>query len=307
MRARSRVTIGVVMSADSSYWKSHSGGLTVSIGWGSSANNFNLYVYSGHSLVASSTSANSKSESVYFKNPQGSYEVRVVPFLVVSSGYSGGASFSSKANPPPPHSPPPPTTPPPSHRPPPPTTPPPTTPPGGGGGGGSGGGGSGGGSGYGGGGYGGGSYGSGYGGYSGYGGGSASFQPATTTTSRHVYYQTSDGVTQRAGGSGSQPVAGNYPRVPGYLWVLVPIGLLLVMAAAGAIFERDREPVRVASSAAGGPSRVDLRAVPILALGGLMVQTVALAARGIGAGGRALARGVGRIAGRPKQPPSADA
>jgi hypothetical protein len=89
------VSVGVA----SSYWDTHTGGLRVSIRWPDSADNFDLYVYSGGNLVGSSTSGSSHSESVSVANAAGSYSVVVVPKLVTDSGYSGSASFSSQAKP----------------------------------------------------------------------------------------------------------------------------------------------------------------------------------------------------------------
>jgi hypothetical protein len=83
----------------SSYWSSHTGAMHVSIGWGSSSDNFYLYVYRGGNLVASSTSGSSSAESVSITSPSGSYSVVVVPKLVTNSGYGGHATFSAQAKP----------------------------------------------------------------------------------------------------------------------------------------------------------------------------------------------------------------
>src|SRR5438128_453134 len=121
------LTVGV----DPSYWSTHSGGISVSIHWASSSDNFDLYLYdSSGGQVAASASPSGTGEQVSLAKPSGTYEVRVVPKLVANAGYSGSASFSSQDLPPPP---------PPSPQPPPPPPP---------GGGGSGGGGAGGGGGF---------------------------------------------------------------------------------------------------------------------------------------------------------------
>ena len=80
-----------------SYWDTHSGGVTVSIGWGDAGDNFDLYVSDPGGLAASSASGASTSESAFIDNASGSYTVLVVPKQVINSGYNGSASFSSKA------------------------------------------------------------------------------------------------------------------------------------------------------------------------------------------------------------------
>jgi hypothetical protein len=84
--------------ASSSYWDTHTGSVRISIAWGSSSNNFDLYVYSG-GLVGSSASDSSTGESVSISNPSGTYSVVVVPKLVTNSGYHGSASFQSQEKP----------------------------------------------------------------------------------------------------------------------------------------------------------------------------------------------------------------
>ena len=84
----------LVVAVSSSYWSDHSGSATVSIHWGSSSDNFDLYV----SRAGSSASSSSTSEAVTISNPYGSYTVTVVPKLVTSSGYSGAASFHATSS-----------------------------------------------------------------------------------------------------------------------------------------------------------------------------------------------------------------
>src|SRR5438067_4336403 len=80
--------VKLTVSADPSYWNTHSGGVSVSISWQGSSNNFDLYVYdSSGTQVASSAQSSGTSESVFVSKPSGTYEVRVVPQSVVNSSY----------------------------------------------------------------------------------------------------------------------------------------------------------------------------------------------------------------------------
>src|SRR5205807_1145389 len=81
------------------YWGTHTGSVSVSISWGDSSNNFDLYVYnSSGSLVGSSAASSGTSEGVTIGNAAGKYNVTVVPRKVLNSGYNGSASFSSVAH-----------------------------------------------------------------------------------------------------------------------------------------------------------------------------------------------------------------
>jgi hypothetical protein len=88
---------GLSVEAGGAYWRSHDGSMTVSIGWGSASDDFDLYLYRDGSVVDSSAGRGTKSESVFVAEPTGAYEVRVVPRDVTSSAYSGRASFASRA------------------------------------------------------------------------------------------------------------------------------------------------------------------------------------------------------------------
>jgi hypothetical protein len=83
-----------------SYWISNTGGAEISISWGSSDNDFDLYVYDmSGTQVGSSASGGTTSEKVFIQNANnvdGPYEVRVVPFMVTASNYSGTAGFVSQ-------------------------------------------------------------------------------------------------------------------------------------------------------------------------------------------------------------------
>jgi hypothetical protein len=76
------------------------GGAEITINWSSSDNDFDLFVYdSSGNQVASSASGGTTSEQVFIPNASGTYEVRVVPFLVTGSGYNGSATWSATAPP----------------------------------------------------------------------------------------------------------------------------------------------------------------------------------------------------------------
>src|SRR5947208_858446 len=93
----------LTVAVSPSYWSTHSGGISVSIQWASSSDNFDLYLYDASgSQVAASAGSSGTSEHVSLAKASGTYEVRVVPKLVKNSGYSGSASFSSQDLPPPP-------------------------------------------------------------------------------------------------------------------------------------------------------------------------------------------------------------
>ncbi|HEV8421356.1 MAG TPA: hypothetical protein VGR13_08385 [Actinomycetota bacterium] len=271
----------LTVSVPAGYWDSHTGRASISIGWPSSSDNFDLYVYKGGKLLKSSTQALSTSEAVSLSNPGGTYEVRVVPVLVTDSGYSGSAKFSSEKKPPPPP-------------PPPPSSPPPPPSGGGGGGGGDSGGGSGGS---------GGSDPSGFGRYDGpsffppsyYGGGTVYFGPQDRTiTSKQTYYgQASPQSTtgQKGSTTNAQPVALTVPRLSPFIWLLLPLGMIVLAAAAYAVFEPEPE---VAEEPLPEPEWRSLQ--PILtpapiALAGVMLRTATRF-------GKAAHRGFGRVLAR---------
>jgi hypothetical protein len=83
-----------------SYWDTHTGGADIQINWQSSDNDFDLYIYdNGGNLVGQSASSGTTSERFLVQNAnsdQSPYDVRVVPFLVVASDYSGSATFVSQ-------------------------------------------------------------------------------------------------------------------------------------------------------------------------------------------------------------------
>jgi hypothetical protein len=268
------------VAVSSSYWADHTGSASVSISWGSSADNFDLYVYKGGQLVKSSAQVVSSSEGVTLSSPSGTYVVLVVPVVVTNSGYSGSARFSSQKKPPPP-------------------------PPPGGGGGGSGGGGGGSGDGSG---SGGGSSGSGYPGWyssrfdapssfapSYYGGGSVYFGPQDRTiTSKPIYY----GAGSASPGSGSQgsvtqtqPVTLTVPQLPRFVWLLLPLGMIILAAFAYAVLEPEPEAVdEPILEPEWRPWQPSTAPAPI-ALAGVMLRGATRAGRAVG---RSVARAVGR-------------
>ena len=84
------------------FWDRHSGGVTIRIEWPDSGNDFDLYVYNSDGFqVDSSAAGGTTSEEVFLELPvPGVYEVRVVPFLVVNSAYTGSAVLSFTPGPP---------------------------------------------------------------------------------------------------------------------------------------------------------------------------------------------------------------
>jgi hypothetical protein len=256
----------LTVDVSQNYWSTHTGGISVSVHWTSSAKNFDLYLYdAGGSQVAASASPSGTSESLSLPRAAGTYEVRVVPKLVTNAGYSGSGSFSSQDTPPPPK-------------------PSPKPRPGGGGGGGG--------------------FGGGYGGYGGWGGyynpnyapgGAMYFGSGSDpgySTSQRVYPLGQAGTPSQASAPVSQaaPAGLSNARLARLLWVLVPIGLMLFAAAGLAVFhgeeERDRRSMSVAMSrpvsAVPPPSLVGLKGSALI----LLYRGVAGSVRGLGRLGR---------------------
>lgn len=263
----------LTVAVSSEYWDSHTGSASISISWPSSTDNFDLYVFRGGKLLKSSTQPLSNSEAVSLSSPSGGYEVRVVPVLVTDSGYSGFAKFASKKKPPPP--------------------PPPSPPGGGGGGGGGNGGGSGGG----------GSGGSGsdpgFGRYenppfippSYYGGGTVYFGPQERTiSSKQTYYGSgSPQSTQSPNGSvTSKPVALTVPQVSPFIWLLLPLGMLILVAVAYAVFEPEPEVAEDPLPEPEWRSRQPILTPAPIALAGVALRTATRV-------GKAAHRGFARV------------
>lgn len=87
------LTVGV----DQTYWTANTGGVKIAITWPDAANDFDLQIYDAAGNQVASSGGSSNLEQVFLPNAAGSYEVRVVPFLVTGSGYSGTATFQSVA------------------------------------------------------------------------------------------------------------------------------------------------------------------------------------------------------------------
>jgi hypothetical protein len=236
------------------YWDSHTGRAIISIRWASSSDNFDLYVYRGGKLLASSTQPLSTTEAVSLSRPGGGYRVRVVPVLVTDSGYSGSASFASERKPPLSGSVP--------------SGPPPTK--GQGRGGGSGG--------------------------SGSGGGPVSVEPQERTI-RSLFNgpRTAPPSSGPLGSATSaRPVAFTVPRLSPFVWLLIPLGLVVLVGVAYTVFEpepeTDEEPLPEPEWRSFQPS---LTPAPV-ALAGALLR----AASGVGKAARTRL-GRGRI-GRPR-------
>src|SRR2546422_3139947 len=85
----------ITFPTDPAFWDTHTGQVTIRIEWPSSDNDFDLYVYGPTGgLAGSSAAGGTTSKEVALPSPAaGTYEVRVVPFLVINSGYNGQASL----------------------------------------------------------------------------------------------------------------------------------------------------------------------------------------------------------------------
>ena len=87
----------LTVNVDPSYWATHIGGAEVTITWASSDNDFDLYIYDQNgNLVAASAAGGTTFERTVVPAASGTYDVVVVPFTVVQSGYQGVAQFISQ-------------------------------------------------------------------------------------------------------------------------------------------------------------------------------------------------------------------
>jgi hypothetical protein len=84
----------LTVDVPATYWNTNTGGAEISITCPSPNDDFDLYVYQNGSLVGSSAGPTC-TERVFIENAYGTYEVRVVPFLVIAGGYTGKALFAS--------------------------------------------------------------------------------------------------------------------------------------------------------------------------------------------------------------------
>lgn len=91
----------LTLDLPSDFWTQNSGQVDIRIEWASEDNDFDLYIFdSAGGLVTSSASGGTRSELVSLQTPSpGTYEVRVVPFLVIGSDYQGSASLTFSPGP----------------------------------------------------------------------------------------------------------------------------------------------------------------------------------------------------------------
>jgi uncharacterized repeat protein (TIGR01451 family) len=90
----------VTVNVAPAYWNDNSGGARITIDWSASGDtddDFDMYVYQGGVLVDRSGAGGTTSESVFLEEASGTYEVRVVPFLVTNVHADGVAVFETQA------------------------------------------------------------------------------------------------------------------------------------------------------------------------------------------------------------------
>ena len=88
----------LTVNVSPSYWNTHTGGARIAIDWsatGDTGDDFDMYIYQGGSLVDQSATGGTTSEAVFLEDASGTYEVRVVPFLVTNARADGVATFES--------------------------------------------------------------------------------------------------------------------------------------------------------------------------------------------------------------------
>lgn len=85
----------LTVDAAPSYWANHHGSVKIAVTWPDPGNDFDLYVYNAAGTLVTSSAGSASTESVVIANPSGTYEIRVNPFAVVNSGYTGIATFKS--------------------------------------------------------------------------------------------------------------------------------------------------------------------------------------------------------------------
>ena len=76
------------------------------------------------------------------------------------------------------------------------------------------------------------------------------------------------------------------------MWIILPIGLLLLVASGYAVFEKEAVAATVALSEQDGTEQ---KSLPVMALTGVFVKTAAGAGKGLVAAGRAIGRTGGRL------------
>jgi hypothetical protein len=85
----------LTVSVPAGYWDDHPGSVTISIGWDDPSNDFDLYLYQGDEQIAASEGQGTATELLRVPDPSGDYEVRVVPRSVLESGYLGSITLAS--------------------------------------------------------------------------------------------------------------------------------------------------------------------------------------------------------------------
>ncbi len=89
------VTLNV--GIEPSFWAGRRGGLTLSIGWSSPRDDFDLYLYdAAGELVAIAAASGTTGEQLFVADPSGVYEARVVPTSVVDAQYRAVAAFQAE-------------------------------------------------------------------------------------------------------------------------------------------------------------------------------------------------------------------
>jgi len=78
------------------FWDNRDGGAEVTITWPEADDDFDLYIYKGGDMVASSAQGGTTKETAIISKASGTYEVQVLPFLITNSGYQGTATFESR-------------------------------------------------------------------------------------------------------------------------------------------------------------------------------------------------------------------
>jgi choice-of-anchor B domain-containing protein len=87
----------LTVDVDPQHWDTHSGGVEIAITWASAEDDFDLHVFGPDGAeVGHSTSAGTTSERVLVEKPSGTYSVRVNPYRVTDSGYSGAVRVHSR-------------------------------------------------------------------------------------------------------------------------------------------------------------------------------------------------------------------
>jgi len=77
------------------YWKTHTGGVKLTIDWTDAGNDYDVYVYDSKGAIAGSSASSTKPEVITLSKPSGVYSVRIAPFLVTSDKTKGTATFTA--------------------------------------------------------------------------------------------------------------------------------------------------------------------------------------------------------------------